>query len=584
MTSRISLLLLYPATALVNRLSFPKKFALLWLIPLLAISVALYSLSSELQDHLTSARKEVEGLALIESLAKTIQLMQKHRGLSSGILGGINSFSLERAATEHDIDAAFSSFETSLPAGSKLLESWKGISAEWKRIHAHGMQWSRLDNFSTHTQLIEKMLRYVTDIADEYYLTRDPSLDTFYLSHTANNELLGSLEQLGQIRALGSGILSEKELSEQQKSHINTLIAILNHILQPLKISMEKVVIYNPGLESTIYATYASLEQTSQRVIKKVQMHILNKQFSMTPNDFFSSTTVAIDDGYSQLSQSMLPTTRRLLQDRIQKIEVAQQAITGIALLLMLLLAYLMAAIYYATLGSIKTLSRSVTGFAHGDMQDRVKLETHDEITLLGDSFNAMADEITALIAVRQELAFYDALTKLPNRRLLNDRLSQAMVTSKRTSCYGALMFIDLDNFKPLNDKHGHAVGDLLLIEVANRLKSCVREVDTAARFGGDEFVVILNELDADKARSVSEARKVAEKIHSILSEIYVLTISHDSTRNNTVEHYCTASIGVIVFINQEENQGDILKWADAAMYQAKEAGGNTILFYDSKV
>ena len=120
-----------------------------------------------------------------------------------------------------------------------------------------------------------------------------------------------------------------------------------------------------------------------------------------------------------------------------------------------------------------------------------------------------------------RNFAFYDTLTQLPNRRLLNDRLGQAKAASKRSGCYGALMFLDLDNFKPLNDTHGHDVGDLLLIEVAHRITSCVREMDTVARFGGDEFVVMLSELNVDKELSVAQAGNVAEKIRTTLAEPY---------------------------------------------------------------
>jgi diguanylate cyclase (GGDEF)-like protein len=165
------------------------------------------------------------------------------------------------------------------------------------------------------------------------------------------------------------------------------------------------------------------------------------------------------------------------------------------------------------------------------------------------------------------------------NRRLLNDRLSQAMAASKRSCLYGALMFLYLDNFKPLNDTHGHVVGDLLLVEAANRLKSCVREMDTVARFGGDEFVVILTDLDADKTESTSQAGIVAEKIRSALSEPYYLTIEHEGQAKTSVEHHCTASIGVALFIHHETNEKDILIRADDAMYQAKEAGHNLIRF-----
>jgi diguanylate cyclase (GGDEF)-like protein/PAS domain S-box-containing protein len=180
-----------------------------------------------------------------------------------------------------------------------------------------------------------------------------------------------------------------------------------------------------------------------------------------------------------------------------------------------------------------------------------------------------------------RQMAFYDTLTQLPNRRLLNDRLSQTMAANKRSGCYGAVMFLDLDNFKPLNDTHGHEVGDLLLIEVANRLKACVREMDTVARFGGDEFVVIASELDTDQAESAAQAGIIAEKIRTALADPYRLTLTHEGKTDVSIEHRCTASIGVALFINHETSQDDILKWADMAMYRAKEAGRNAIRFHE---
>ena len=180
-----------------------------------------------------------------------------------------------------------------------------------------------------------------------------------------------------------------------------------------------------------------------------------------------------------------------------------------------------------------------------------------------------------------RQLAFYDPLTKLPNRRLLHDRFSQLMAISKRSGCYGAVMFLDLDNFKPLNDQHGHGVGDLLLMEAADRLRSCVRESDTVARFGGDEFVVLVSELMVDRADSTAQAKRIAEKIRSALSQAYLLTIQRENDAATTVEHHCTVSIGVALFINHEASQDDILKWADKTMYQAKDAGRNQIRFHD---
>ena len=182
-----------------------------------------------------------------------------------------------------------------------------------------------------------------------------------------------------------------------------------------------------------------------------------------------------------------------------------------------------------------------------------------------------------------RQLALYDTLTNLPNRRLFGEYLNQAMATSKRNCCYCALIFLDLDNFKPLNDTHGHTVGDSLLIEAAVRLKSCLREMDTVARFGGDEFVVMLNQLDSDKDRSTLEAEVVAEKIRTSLAKPYRMTISREGKPAITIEHHCTVSIGVALFLDHDGSPDEIIQCADDAMYQAKEAGRNLIRFYESK-
>lgn len=179
-----------------------------------------------------------------------------------------------------------------------------------------------------------------------------------------------------------------------------------------------------------------------------------------------------------------------------------------------------------------------------------------------------------------RNLAFFDALTQLPNRRLLHDRLLQAMLASKRSNHFGALMFLDLDNFKPLNDEYGHLAGDLLLVEVARRISLCVREVDTVARYGGDEFVIMLSDLDTSITVSIAQATIIAEKIRLSLCEPYVLRLRQGSAVN-TIVHRCTSSIGVVLFINNEANTEDLIKWADSAMYSAKKAGRNAINFFD---
>ena len=176
-------------------------------------------------------------------------------------------------------------------------------------------------------------------------------------------------------------------------------------------------------------------------------------------------------------------------------------------------------------------------------------------------------------------LAYYDALTQLPNRRLLYERLSQAMVQQRRSNRHGCVIFLDLDNFKPLNDLHGHVAGDLLLQEVGRRLVGCLRTQDTVARLGGDEFVALLIELDPSRDVAIQQCTLVAEKIRNELARPYRLTLEEGHGVSRSVEHHCTASLGLAVFSPADSNGDNILKRADNAMYQAKAKGRNQISF-----
>ena len=183
--------------------------------------------------------------------------------------------------------------------------------------------------------------------------------------------------------------------------------------------------------------------------------------------------------------------------------------------------------------------------------------------------------DITAQKAAENEvksLAFYDPLTALPNRRLLLDRLRLA-VAAMAASCYtGALLFIDLDNFKIINDSRGHDVGDQLLRQVAQRLLTCVRKTDTVARLGGDEFVILAQDMSSSAQDAATQIEHMGEKILAAMNQPYTLA---------GAKHYCTPSIGVTILNKDCTNADDILRKADLAMYQAKMAGRNQLRFFD---
>jgi diguanylate cyclase (GGDEF)-like protein/PAS domain S-box-containing protein len=187
-------------------------------------------------------------------------------------------------------------------------------------------------------------------------------------------------------------------------------------------------------------------------------------------------------------------------------------------------------------------------------------------LTFMRDVSEAKADEEKI-----RNLAFYDTLTGLPNRRLLWERLRQALIASIRSGCKHALLFVDLDGFKSLNDTLGHHIGDLMLQETAKRIASCVREVDTVARLGGDEFVVILEDLSQIAEIAAAQAKTVGAKILDAIDQTFTL---------EGRECHTTSSMGITVFGNQSESTNEVLQQADIAMYQAKAAGRNAMFFF----
>jgi diguanylate cyclase (GGDEF)-like protein/PAS domain S-box-containing protein len=202
-------------------------------------------------------------------------------------------------------------------------------------------------------------------------------------------------------------------------------------------------------------------------------------------------------------------------------------------------------------------------------VKDERQVVTHYVSTLTDITARKLAEDQI------KHLAFYDPLTGLPNRRLLLDRLQHALASSKRYHRNGALLFIDLDHFKNLNDTQGHGQGDLMLRQVAERLNYCVREGDTVARLGSDEFVVMLQDLKDNRTEAGGQAEAVGEQIVSALGQSYPL---------DQFTHHCSASVGITLFNGSSFLVEDLLKRADLALHKAKDAGGNTLRFFDPEM
>jgi diguanylate cyclase (GGDEF)-like protein/PAS domain S-box-containing protein len=954
-----------PAVTLMNRLDVARKFALLGLMSLVAIAVVVHSLFDSLDQDIGFAQRELKGLELIELFPRTVHALQQHRGLSAGLLGGDENMRGSRADTEKKVEGALEEMLGQSFPGMNPGEDLQHIKADWELLRKEGLNWSAAENFAMHTRLIARIQSFEGIVADEYALTLDPELSTFYLIDTIVNKLPHALEHLGRLRAYGTGILARKRISEQQKIEMSILIAKLDDAIALLKVNLDKTGRHNPALQEVISTAYRDIADSARQVAGSVTTDILSGQFATQPDAFSGMSTAAIDRSYLQLDEKLLPMAETLIRERIEQAENTLHFSVGTAFLLFLVAAYFSVGIGRAIIVNIRSLARSAHAFADGNLHERVSIDARDELGQVGDSFNEMAfgfrtlleasrenearlrdlsanleervkkrtmeleqaqqltesllrrnqalmttsmdgihvmdtqgnllaandafcrmlgytqkeaaslnvadwdaqwpigelrvrfkgliggssrfetlhrrkdgalinveisasgveldgqefiyassrditgrkryeevlkrhklvidtaidgfwmtdmmgnlqeaneayakisgytvDElvnmhisqleakeksaeevqahiarimaqgydrfetrhrhkdgheidievsatymaesqqlfvfchditqrkkaeealriaaatfetheailitdananivrvnrafeettgysagdvlgknprilssgrqdktfyaemwrqlletgswtgemwdrrkngqvypkwltITAIknergetteyvaifsdITARKEaeeeirnLAFYDALTKLPNRRLLLDRFHLALSVSARSHHYGAVLFLDMDKFKVLNDTLGHDHGDLMLIEVAERIQLCVREVDTVARLGGDEFVVLIEEVGTNAQDASQKVALIAEKIRATLAVPYQIK-GH--------EHHSSPSIGVCLYRGNGESVDALLKHADLAMYQAKEAGRNTVRFFD---
>jgi diguanylate cyclase (GGDEF)-like protein/PAS domain S-box-containing protein len=813
-----------PAITLLNRWGYTRKFTLLWLLSMVAIAVVVYSLFVSLERIIHPSQRQLEGIVLLKPIAQTVQAIQLHRGISAALLGGNQAMRERRTAQEKAAAAAFQAMEGALPANLSSGKDFRLIRTDWERLRKKGMGLTVAENFAAHSRLIEQLQLFEVFVSDEYLLTLDPELSSFYLIDTAVNKLPHTLEHLGQIRAYGTGILTGKRVSELQKADLRVMTAELVNTLRLLEINLDKAGRYNPSVHQSLMAAYGDIASSSRQITDLVASDILTGRLATSPDEFLDTATVAIDRSYAQMYDSLLPTAETLIKARIARARSTLYMSTGIALVAFLLVVYLSVSIYYAIVGSIQSLARSAQAFAGGNLNTRIRLDTQDELSRVGDSFNQMADGFNAMLEARkraeeslakeshkneillhaasdgihvldlegnvvqvndafcrmlgytaEELATmnaaqwdaqwsaaqirrnieklgndavmletrhrrrdgsvidvevsivkvdidgrqlvycssrdvterkraeralvesegklhsvietaldavvqmnakgiitgwnnhaekifgwtreeavgrilsdtivppqyrkahteglehflasgegnflnsrvellglrrdgrefpielsitaintageyefnsfirditrqkeseeliwnqanFDTLTGLPNRHMFHDRLEQDIKKAHRAGLKTALLFIDLDKFKEVNDTLGHSMGDILLKEAAQRISSCVRETDTVARLGGDEFTVILAELD-----DTGSVERVAESILQNLSRPF---------RLGDELAYVSASIGITLHPNDALEAEGLLKNADQAMYAAKNGGRNRFSYF----
>lgn len=686
--------LFWPATALMQRLSFRWRFLLLGSLFVLALGVLAANLFSALRAVIRSSHERLEAVQLVRPMSRAIKAIQMHRGLTTAAVNGNANLTKRLPAQRRECTDALDDLLGRLPANALNNADWSDLQQDWRNVLTNADQWTPEQIMEAHNHIIED-LRLMESVQ-----TQSADADLFFLLDVSTRRLPAVIEHMGRLRVVGTNILSRRAVADEDRRRIIGLIANLNDALANLTAGLNKCAQHNPELGSVLRQASESLALVARKSVQLVEAEIVSGRLSTWPEAYLDQLTSAIDSSYAQIHASLLPAIEARIRVRIASAERMLQLSFGLAALLFLICAYLIMGIYFATMDNLNALAASARSFASGDFTVRARLNTRDELRQIGQSFDEMADSFSALLEERNRadgllrgtaaevqdlydnapcgyhslgadgvivrinqtelgwlgytaeevvgklrwdsllaaestepwtsavgqlqaghgvldrelhvrrkdgrvfaglinatavidatgqyagcratmyditerqrtaerihhLAHHDALTGLPNRVLIIDRLAQDLKKARRLKQKLALMFIDLDRFKEVNDTLGHAMGDRLLQDAATRIVSCVRETDTVARLGGDEFTVTLTGLE-----KVSSVEPVGERILRRLSQPFFV---------GTETAYLSASIGVTIFPDDADCVEDLLKDADQAMYAAKSAGRNRLCYF----
>jgi methyl-accepting chemotaxis protein len=383
----------------MNRMGYTKKFAVMGTLALVAIVVLIFSLYSSLNQVIQSSRMELAGIEAVKPMARLVQNLQQHRGMSAGLLNGNQAMKEKRAAKEIDVVAAIKEVEPKLSPNLLANSGWKKILADWEYIKKDGLGWTTSESLGAHGRLVEDLLTFQAVVADEYRLTNDPDIDSLYLVDTALIKLPVALERLAKLRGSGTGILSKKQIVQQQQQlEMTSLLAELNSAVNVLRLNLDKTSHYNPAMKSALDGAAKEMNDAAGQVSKVVVEDIFVGTFTTPAADYFAMTTAAIDKGYKQMFDNLLPSLEKLLNQRIVNAQHELQINIAIALALLLVFAYVSIGAYYATINSVNTLVRNARTLATGDLSVRIDLRTQDELSQVGDSFNEMVDAFRKLI------------------------------------------------------------------------------------------------------------------------------------------------------------------------------------------
>ena len=547
-----------PAAALIGRLRYAHKFMVVGLVLLIPLgSVAIAYVQLQRAQSAFSAKERLGVVYMAPLVALTARVVQaRHRAVAAGEDGA--DAALERQIAQVD--------ELDRRIGQPLGTAGGWPSAHRLLVVAQRTGGPPADRYAAYNVSVDALLALIVRVGDASNLTLDPDLDTYYLMDTLQFRLPVLLDRAG--RGVDVATLDRAAPAVAETDALIEL-GLANGVLTATQATISHAVTTiaantaDSGVRRATGANAARLDAATSALTALLTTVVKDREVSAVPADAADAVRAVTADFATQAAASL----DRLLQARIDALSTRALRIEAISGLAALLAGYLFAGFYLSVTQPIRRIVATLHAVGEGDLTRRVSVDTHDELSFVARALN---DTVTTTEVATNRLArqaTYDTLTGLPNRALVLDRLGQALGRAARNGELMAVLFIDLDRFKPINDSLGHGTGDEVLRAIAGRLTALLPAADTVARLGGDEFVVIGESLTTHDA-----AVGFAESVVAGLSR----PISTSSAHQVNVG----ASVG-IAFADGDVTPEDLLRDADVAMYRAKQRGRGRVEVFD---
>lgn len=553
------------ATSLMNRLKYIHKFTLIFTTFSIPTIIMICMSIIQINEEIAFRKNQNIGLEYNVALRELIQRVQEYRGLTVVNFKHRDSINNQLLIKEMEINEKIRKVDSINEKYKDTLKSsqeWTSIKEQWTKVRKEQPGYDINETFQAYTELIEEMLSLNNHVSDRVELLVQPKLYRYYLTEAIIKNMPWAAEYMAEARSIGSIVTLKGYGTLEEKYELIYLENNIKKILNDTSSGME-IAFRNEEVNEKVTKDKDNAFDSAYDTLGLLTREIINKdKVTIDYKEYFNSCTKSIDKIYNLLilkTDTLMNISKEELEDAI----ILRNFIIIISAIVFLVIICIFYGFYNSISVSIKQIEEATSKIASGDLKERVELEARDETKKIESALNTMLDNLVANYNELQEtkktlenLALHDSLTGLPNRTLFMERLDKTIEEAKKNGTMVALLFIDLDKFKAINDNFGHTMGDIVLKNVAVQLLQIVGNTGLVCRLGGDEFTVLIPEVGG-----LDYIEMLSKNISDAIEELRFLGRKFNNFG---------ASVGYAIFPMDATNSEDLLKRADKEMYKIK--------------